>query len=98
GALLAPSAGSWPGLGPAFLVTMEIPSRTSAEEHRKYFPGKMIHLGEGPAWRDMLVEIHTRPAVGKTMLIPAVAEPQLHWQISGRVLCEDRDLGGEWNT
>ncbi len=32
------------------------------------------------------------------MLIPAVAEPQLHWQISGHVICEDRDLGGEWNT
>lgn len=58
----------------------------------------MIHLGEGPAWQNILVEIHTRPAVGRTMLIPAVAEPQLHWQISGHVLCEDRDLSGEWNT
>ena len=77
---------------------MEVPPRTSAEKHRDYFPGKMIHLGEGPAWQDILVEIHTRPPVGNTMLIPAVAEPQLHWQISGRVLCEDRDLGGEWNS
>lgn len=58
----------------------------------------MIHLGEGPAWRDILVEIHTRPPVGKAMLIPAVAEPQLIWQISGRIRCEDRDLGGEWKT
>lgn len=32
------------------------------------------------------------------MLIPAVAEPQLIWQISGRVLCEDRELGGSWNA
>lgn len=58
----------------------------------------MIHLGEGPAWRDLLVEIHTRPPVGEPMLIPAVAEPQLHWQISGHVTCEDRDLGRDWNT
>lgn len=58
----------------------------------------MIHLGEGPAWQNILVEIHTRPPVGKTMLIPAVAEPQLHWQISGHVFCSDRDLDGEWET
>ncbi len=77
---------------------MTIPKTTSAEEHRKYFPGKMIHLGEGPAWRDILVEIHTRPRVGDVMLIPAVVEPQLQWQISGHVVCEDRDLGGQWNT
>lgn len=77
---------------------MEVPPRTSAEEHHKYFPGKMIHLGEGPAWQNILVEIHTRPSVGDVMLIPAVAEPQLLWQISGHVVCEDRDLGGEWNA
>ena len=79
------------------MQAMEVPSRTSAEEHRKYFPGKMIHLGEGPAWQNILVEIHTRPPIGEVMLIPAVAEPQLLWQISGHVICEDRDLGGEWN-
>ncbi|MFT3868315.1 MAG: helix-turn-helix domain-containing protein [Nibricoccus sp.] len=56
----------------------------------------MIHLGEGAAWENILVEIHRRPAVGETMLIPAVAEPQLLWQISGHVFCEYRDLGGEW--
>lgn len=77
---------------------MEIPSHTSAQEHRKYFPGKMIHLGEGPAWQDILVEIHHRNSVEQTLLIPAVAEPQLIWQISGHLLCSDRDLGGEWNT
>lgn len=82
----------------AIVASMEVPPRTSAEEHRNYFPGKMIHLGEGPAWQNILVEIHTRPAVGRTMLIPAVAEPQLHWQISGHVVCEDRELGGKWNT
>ncbi|MDI1315621.1 AraC family transcriptional regulator [Prosthecobacter sp.] len=75
-----------------------MPPRTSAEEHRKYFPGNMIYLGEGPAWQNILVEIHHRNPVEQTLLIPAVAEPQLIWQISGHLLCSDRDLGGEWNT
>lgn len=77
---------------------MEVPPRTSAEEHRKYFPGKMIHLGEGPAWQNILVEIHHRHPVAQTLLIPAVAEPQLIWQISGHLWCSDKNLGGEWST
>lgn len=77
---------------------MEVPPRTSAVEHRNYFPGKMIHLGEGAAWQNILVEIHHRNPVEQTLLIPAVAEPQLIWQISGHLLCSDRNLGGEWNT
>jgi AraC family transcriptional regulator len=83
---------------PRYSNAMDIPARTSAEEHRKYFPGKMIHLGEGPAWQNILVEIHHRNPVEQTLLIPAVAEPQLIWQISGHLLCSDRDLGGKWNT
>lgn len=58
----------------------------------------MIHLGEGPAWQNILVEIHTRNPSEQALLIPAVAEPQLIWQISGRVICEDRDLGGKWTS
>lgn len=77
---------------------MEIPSHTSAVKHREYFPGKMVHLGEGPAWQDIIVEVHHRSPVTQTLLIPALAEPQLIWQISGHLLCSDRDLGGEWST
>lgn len=58
----------------------------------------MVHLGEGPAWQDLLVEIHRRNPVEQALLIPAVAEPQLIWQISGHVICSDRDLGGPWNS
>lgn len=58
----------------------------------------MVHLGEGPAWQDLLVEIHRRNPVEQALLIPAVAEPQLIWQISGHVVCSDRDLGGPWNS
>ncbi len=86
------------GNGGSYRKAMKVPPRTSAEEHRKYFPGKMIYLGEGPAWQDILVEIHHRNPVEQPLLIPAVAEPQLLWQISGHVLCSDRDLDGEWNT
>ncbi|WP_221033075.1 helix-turn-helix domain-containing protein [Actomonas aquatica] len=75
---------------------MDVPLSTSAVEHRKYFPGRMTHLGEGAAWQDILVEIHHRPAVSETMLIPAVAEPQLQWQISGHLRCEDREVDGQW--
>lgn len=77
---------------------MQIPRTTLAEEHYKYFPGKMMHLGEGPAWQNLVVEIHKRNPVENVLLIPAVAEPQLLWQISGHVLCSDRDLGGQWST
>ena len=56
----------------------------------------MIHVGEGPAWKDILVEIHRRPREEKGMLVPAVAEPQIIWNISGTLQCEERELGGEW--
>ena len=82
----------------ATVVPMEVLLLTSAEEHRRYFPGKMIHLGEGTAWQNILVEIHHRNPVEQTLLIPAVAEPQLIWQISGHILCSHRDLGGKWNA
>ena len=77
---------------------MEVPSLTSAEEHHQYFPGRRVHLGSGSAWQNILVEIHHRNPVERTLLIPAVAEPQLIWQISGHLLCSDRDLGGKWHT
>ncbi len=80
------------------MTAMEVPPRTSAKDHHKYFPGKMIYLGEGAAWQNILVEVHNRNPVEQTLLIPAVAEPQLIWQISGHLQCSDRDLGGEWNT
>ena len=43
------------------------------------------------------MEIRAHNPVERCMLIPAVAEPQVIWQISGTVQCEDRELGGVWN-
>ncbi|MDB6137561.1 MAG: AraC family transcriptional regulator [Verrucomicrobiaceae bacterium] len=59
-------------------------------------PGDMMHVGDGPAWKDLLVEIHCRTREEKSMLIPAVAEPQIVWNLSGTLRCEERELGGEW--
>lgn len=74
------------------------PSLTSADAQRQYLPGELIHLGDGPAWKDILVEIYARRPEEKCMLVPAVAEPQLVWQISGSVQCEEREPGGEWSS
>ena len=74
------------------------PTLTSADAQRNYVPGQLIHLGDGPAWKDLLVEIHSRRLQEDRLLVPAVAEPQIVWQISGNVICEERDLGGEWSS
>ncbi|MES2739210.1 MAG: helix-turn-helix domain-containing protein [Verrucomicrobiota bacterium] len=74
------------------------PSLTSADAQRQYLPGELLHLGDGPAWKDILVEIYSRRPEEKCMLVPAVAEPQIVWQISGSVMCEERDLGGTWSS
>ena len=74
------------------------PIFTSAEAQRQYLPGELIHLGDGPAWKDILVEIYRRRPDEECMLVPAVAEPQIVWQVSGTVLCEERDPGGEWSS
>ncbi|MDB6080379.1 MAG: AraC family transcriptional regulator [Akkermansiaceae bacterium] len=76
----------------------QTPRLTSADAQRKYLPGDLIHLGDGPAWKDILVEIYSRRLEEKCMLVPAVAEPQIVWQISGNVMCEERDLGGQWSS
>ncbi|MEO5714005.1 MAG: helix-turn-helix domain-containing protein [Luteolibacter sp.] len=75
-----------------------LPSLTSANAQREYLPGDLIHLGDGPVWKDILVEIYSRRLEEKCMLVPAVAEPQIVWQISGNVMCEERDLGGKWSS
>jgi AraC family transcriptional regulator len=76
----------------------QTPSLTSANAQRQYLPGDLIYLGDGSAWKDLLVEIYSRRLEEKCMLVPAVAEPQIVWQISGNVMCEERELGGKWSS
>lgn len=74
------------------------PAITSAEAQRKYLPSKAIYVGDGPAWKDLHVEIFQHRPVQDCVLVPAVAEPQIMWQISGAMVCEERDLGGAWSA
>ncbi len=74
------------------------PAITSANAQRKYLPSKAIHIGDGPAWKDIHVEIFRHNPIQDCVLVPAVAEPQIMWQISGALMCEERDLGGEWSS
>ncbi len=53
--------------------------------------------GEGPAWQDLLVEMHERPGSGGTLFVPAVPEPQIVLLLEGEVILEERELGGEWS-
>ncbi len=75
---------------------MTHPERTSAEEFRHYVPGNLISVGGGQAWKDLLVEIHSRQRVEESLIVPAVAEPMLVWILSGTVQFEERELGGKW--
>jgi AraC family transcriptional regulator len=75
---------------------MTHPERTSAEEFRQYVPGKLISVGGGQAWKDLLVEIYSRQRVEESLIVPAVAEPMLVWILSGTVQFEERELGGKW--
>lgn len=53
-------------------------------------------VGGGQAWKDLLVEIHSRRRVEESLIIPAVAEPMIVWILSGTVRFEERELGGRW--
>jgi AraC family transcriptional regulator len=56
----------------------------------------VIASGDGPAWRDMFVEIFSHNVVEQPFFVPAVAEPLIVWVISGNARVDERDLGGEW--
>jgi AraC family transcriptional regulator len=71
--------------------------KTTAEEFRKHIPGELESLGSGPAWTDILVEVHTRNRVEDSILVPAVAEPLIVLIVSGSALVEEREIGGEWS-
>jgi AraC family transcriptional regulator len=77
---------------------MTHPERTSAEEFRQYVPGNLISVGGGQAWKDLLVEIHSRQRVEESLVVPAVAEPMLVWILSGAVQFEERELRGKWRA
>ncbi len=70
--------------------------RTSAEALNERFPGQQLAVGRGPAWQDLLVTIHSRDAMEYGMLVPAVPEPQIVWLMQGKIVLEEREIGGPW--
>jgi hypothetical protein len=74
---------------------MTHPERISAEEFRQYVPGNLISVGGGHAWKDLLVEIHSRQRVEESLIVPAVASRCSSGFSRGAVQFEERELGGE---
>ena len=72
------------------------PDRTSASAHGQYIGGRVIASGDGPAWRDLFVEVFSHNHVERPFLVPAVAEPLIVWVISGEARVDERDPEGEW--
>lgn len=75
---------------------LSTPDRTSPNAHGQYIGGRVIASGDGPAWRDMFVEIFSHNVVEQPFFVPAVAEPLIVWVISGNARVDERDLGGKW--
>ncbi|WP_231711081.1 helix-turn-helix domain-containing protein [Xanthobacter dioxanivorans] len=73
-----------------------VPERTSPIGLENYISGTTLISGEGPAWKDLFVQIFSRNRVQHPFLVPAVAEPLVVWVMSGSATVEERDLGGEW--
>jgi AraC family transcriptional regulator len=73
-----------------------IPERTSPIGLESYISGNTLVSGDGPAWKDVFVQVFSRDRVQHPFLVPAVAEPLIVWIMSGSAVVEERDLGGEW--
>lgn len=73
-----------------------VPERTSPIGLESYISGTTLVTGDGPAWKDVFIQLFFRNRVQASFLVPAVAEPLIVWVMSGKVLVEERDLGGEW--
>lgn len=75
---------------------LAVPERTSPIGLESYISGTTLISGDGPAWKDVFVQIFARNRVQAPFLVPAVAEPLIVWVISGNATVEERDVGGEW--
>jgi AraC family transcriptional regulator len=74
------------------------PAPIPAGEFARHSPGQLIQSGQGEAWKDLLVEIYTLRDCEQSVIIPAVAEPAIVWELSGRAEFSERELGGAWWT
>lgn len=76
--------------------TPPTPERTSPIGLESYISGTTLISGDGPAWKDVFVQVFSRNRIQRPFLVPAVAEPLIVWVMSGSATVEERDLGGEW--
>lgn len=74
------------------------PERTSPIGLESYISGTTLIRGDGPAWKDVFVQLFSRDRVQHPFLVPAVAEPLIVWVVSGNATVEERDLGGAWTA
>lgn len=73
--------------------------KTSAEALAGYLPGRLLASSDGRSWRDdLMVQIFSREVSETSVLVPAVPEPVVVWILSGAVVLEERDPGGEWSA
>ena len=76
-----------------------LPLRTTAEKVGRCAPGTRVaggvRTGDSPSagWADLLVEIYARRRVEESIVVPAIAEPQVILVLAGTVLAEERELG-----
>ncbi|WP_406240037.1 helix-turn-helix domain-containing protein (plasmid) [Acetobacter orientalis] len=79
------------------MVLSCLPSRRAASlTLEQLLPGKKVAQSEGDVWKDVDVQIFTRPVQKDEILVPAVAEPLLVWVIRGEANIEERELTGPW--
>lgn len=75
-----------------------IPERTTPVALASYLAGTTLATGDGPAWKDLFVQVFARQGVQPPVLVPAVAEPFIVWIMSGDALVEEREPGGDWTA
>lgn len=75
-----------------------IPERTSPLGLESYISGTRLISGDGPAWKDVFVQVFSRNHVQLPVLVPAVAEPLIVWVVSGSAIVGERDFGREWKA
>ncbi|MHC0614215.1 helix-turn-helix domain-containing protein [Komagataeibacter oboediens] len=79
------------------MVLSRLPSRRAASlTLEQLLPGKKVAQSKGDVWKDVDVQIFTRPVQKDEILVPAVAEPLLVWVIRGEANVEERELTGTW--
>ncbi|MCF6369699.1 helix-turn-helix domain-containing protein [Rhizobium halophilum] len=75
-----------------------VAARTSPSGLERFIAGRTLVSGDGPAWKDLFVQVFSRRSEQEPFLVPAVAEPLVVWVMSGEALVEERDLNGEWTA